>query len=69
MVRKRRKSKGDDWIDDLFKLGIGALAVYFIGKALEGGSQEPPTRCPFCGVRVGKWARTCPNCRNEFIVW
>lgn len=62
MSRKRRK-RDDKWVDDLLKLGLGALAIYLLGKLAEG-AQPQITRCPYCGWSIGKWARTCPKCRN-----
>ena len=60
--RKRRKSN-DDWVDDLLGLGLGVLAVAFIAKLAENTQQV--TQCPYCFTSIGKWARACPNCRNN----
>ena len=63
MVKRRRKSSDDDWLGDLMKLGLGVLAVAFLAKLSENAQQV--TQCPYCYVSIGKWARTCPNCRNN----
>ena len=62
LVKKRRK-KDDDWINDLLKLGLGLLAISFLAKLSEGGTQI--TICPYCNVEIKKFARTCPSCRNS----
>lgn len=76
MSRKRKISKTkriddedeDDWVDSLIKLGIGLLAIYFVGKLISSGNaQEEEKTCQNCGARVKKWARTCPVCRNNLI--
>ena len=61
MPRKRR-SREDDWIEDLLKLGLGVLAISFLAKLAEGTQQV--TICPYCNSKIGKFARTCPTCRN-----
>jgi len=63
VVKRRRKSSDDDWLRDLMKLGLGVLAVAFLAKLSENAQQV--TICPFCNTSIGKWARTCPNCRNN----
>lgn len=63
MVKRKRKSSDDDWLGDLMKLGLGVLAVAFLAKLSENAQQV--TTCPFCNTSIGKWARTCPNCRNN----
>ena len=60
----------DDWVEDLIKLGIGLLAIYFIGKLLEPSkSNTEQTNCPKCGARIRKWARKCPVCRTKLFSW
>lgn len=66
MARRRRKSNEDDWLEDLFKIGLGVLAVTFIAKLSENAQQV--TQCPYCYTSIGKWARTCPNCRNNLAL-
>jgi len=61
--KRRRKSSDDDWLGDLMKLGLGVLAVAFLAKLSENAQQI--TQCPYCNYSIGKWARTCPNCRNN----
>jgi len=63
VVKRRRKSSNDDWLGDLMKLGLGVLAVAFLAKLSENAQQV--TQCPYCNTSIGKWARTCPNCRNN----
>ena len=63
MVKRRRKSSNDDWLGDLMKLGLGVLAIAFLAKLSENAQQV--TQCPYCNHSIGKWARTCPNCRNN----
>jgi len=63
MVRRRRSSSDDDWLGDLMRLGLGVLAVAFLAKLSENAQQV--TQCPYCSTSIGKWARTCPNCRNN----
>ena len=62
-MARKRKSKDDDWVDDLLKLGLGILAISFLAKLTEGGQQI--TICPYCNGQIKKFARTCPTCRNE----
>ena len=63
------KKKDDNWVDTLIKIGIGALAVYFLAKLLEGGRKDQEiVVCPNCGTRITKWARQCPNCRTN-LMW
>ena len=59
----RRKKSNDDWIEDLLKLGLGVLAISFLAKLAENTQQV--TQCPYCNAHIGKWARTCPVCRNN----
>ena len=61
------KKKNDDWLDALIALGLGALAIYFVGKLLEGGRNEPVTTCPRCGASINKWAKQCPRCRMNLF--
>ena len=63
ILARKRKSKDDDWLGDLMKLGLGVLAVAFLAKLSENTQQV--TQCPYCNTSIGKWARTCPNCRNN----
>lgn len=64
MGRKRtRKSSDDDWLGDLLGLGLGILAISFLAKLAENTGQI--TQCPYCNHSIGKWAITCPNCRNS----
>jgi len=63
MARRKRKSSSDDWLEDIFKIGLGVLAIAFIAKLSENTQQV--TQCPYCYTSIGKWARTCPNCRNN----
>jgi len=63
ILARKRKSKDDDWVGDLMKLGLGVLAVAFLAKLAENTQQV--TQCPYCNTSIGKWARTCPNCRNN----
>jgi len=65
-VVRRRKSSDDDWLGDLMKLGLGVLAVAFLAKLSENAQQV--TQCPYCNAPIGKWARTCPNCRNNLVL-
>ena len=60
-------SEDEDWIDNLIKLGIGALAVYFIVKLVSNREQETSAikRCPHCGAEIRKWAVVCPSCRKS----
>lgn len=62
MPRKRRSN--DDWIDDLIKLGLGAIALSLLGKLLEGSQRMGITNCPYCGQEIQKWSRFCPRCRT-----
>ena len=57
----------DDWIDSLIKLGIGALAVYFLVKLVSNKDQENSAIrwCPHCGAEIRKWAVVCPSCRKR----
>ena len=59
------KDNDDDWVEDLIALGIGLLAIHFIGKLLEPdkSNRERKTKCPKCGTEIKKWARKCPACR------
>lgn len=58
-------SKEDDWVTKLIKLGIGALAVYFLYKILTSEeNDEEINRCPYCGAFIKKWAVKCPKCRR-----
>ena len=50
-------------MDDLFKLGLGVLAISFLAKLSE--NSKPITVCPYCNEQIGKWAMACPNCRNN----
>jgi len=70
-VSRVPRRKDDDWVEALIKLGIGLLAIYFIGKLLEPtkSNREQETICPKCGTRVKKWARKCPVCRKNLISW
>ena len=61
--KRRRKSSDDDWLGDLLKLGLGVLAVSFLAKLVENKPQIK--QCPYCGASLGKWAITCPTCRNN----
>ncbi len=61
--RRRQSRSNDDWLDDLIGLGLGVLAVAFLSKLTENTQQI--TTCPYCHTSIGKWARTCPNCRNN----
>jgi len=63
MARRKRRSNGDDWLEDLFKIGLGVLAISFLAKLSENTQQV--TQCPYCNTSIGKWARTCPVCRNN----
>lgn len=63
MLLMGRKRKNDDWLDDLLKLGLGVLAISFLAKLSENTQQI--TQCPYCNTQIGKWARSCPNCRNN----
>jgi len=63
VVKRKRKSSNDDWVGDLLGLGLGVLAVAFIAKLAENAQQV--TQCPYCNTPIGKWSRTCPNCRNN----
>ena len=60
---RRKKSNNDNWLGDLMKLGLGVLAVAFLAKLAENTQQI--TQCPYCSASIGKWALTCPNCRNN----
>lgn len=62
-ILTRRKRKDDDWIENLLKLGLGVLALSFLAKLAEKPSEIK--QCPFCRQSIGKWAITCPNCRNN----
>jgi len=62
-VPKKRRSKDDDWIDALLKLGLGAIALSILGKLIQGGQPQEITACPYCGQQIQKWARFCPRCR------
>ena len=56
----------DDWVEDLIALGIGALAAYFLYRALKGDpSEEKIERCPYCYTPIKKWAIECPKCRRK----
>ncbi|MHA1973974.1 MAG: hypothetical protein ACTSW1_13330 [Candidatus Hodarchaeales archaeon] len=57
----------DDWIEGLIKLGIGALAVYFLVKILSKKDQDSSSidSCPYCGAPIKKWAVVCPSCRRR----
>jgi len=60
----RKKKADDDWVGDLIGLGIGLMAIHFLGKLAEGlNNQSGDVYCPRCKERIGKWARMCPNCR------
>lgn len=61
--RRRQSRSNDDWLNDLIGLGLGVLAVAFLTKLTENTQQI--TTCPYCHRSIGKWARTCPNCRND----
>ena len=52
----------DDWVEDLITLGIGALAAYFLYKAITSDKIE---RCPYCNAQIKKWAVECPKCRRR----
>ena len=67
-VRKipRRRRRNNDWLNDLLGLGFGVLAVAFLAKLAENTQQI--TQCPYCNTQIGKWAMTCPNCRNNLGV-
>ena len=60
-------SKDDDWIENLIKLGIGALAVFFLVKLLTQDQERSGqvSRCPYCGSPIKKWALECPRCRKR----
>ena len=62
------RRKNDNWVDDLLKLGLGMLALHFIGKLAQGGTVETAKTCSYCGHTTEKWARMCPNCRNTFPI-
>ena len=66
MVKRRRKSSNDEWLDDLLKIGLGVLAVAFLAKLADNNQQI--TICPYCNASIGKWARTCPSCRNTLTI-
>jgi len=65
------RKKDDDWVEKLIKLGIGLLAIYFIGKLIEQtqGNTEQDVNCPKCGARIKKWALKCPVCRTKLLSW
>ena len=65
------RKKEDDWLEDLIKLGIGLLAIYYISKLLEPkkGNAEQETNCPKCGAPIRKWATNCPVCRTKLLSW
>jgi len=66
LVRRRTRRNNDDWVNDLLGLGLGVLAVAFLAKLAENTQQI--TQCPYCNTSIGKWAMTCPNCRNNLGV-
>jgi len=55
----------DDWVEDLVALGIGALAAYFLYKAITKSGEENVDRCPYCHTQIKKWAVECPKCRRR----
>ena len=57
-----------DWLKALIGLGLGAFAIYALSKVAEGDKASPPSKCPYCGAPILKWARSCPKCRKK-IVW
>ena len=65
------KKKKSDWVEDLIALGIGLLAIYFIGKLIAPKNPNPQqeTNCPKCGAIIKKWARKCPVCRTNLQSW
>jgi ribosomal protein L40E len=65
------RKEDDDWVEDLIKLGIGLLAIYFVGKLMEPNksNNEQETNCPKCGARIKKWAMKCPVCRTKLLSW
>ena len=61
---RKRKNKEEDWLEELIKLGLGAIALSLLGKLLEGGQAPTISSCPYCGQEIRKWSRMCPRCRT-----
>ncbi len=55
------------WVNELIKLGVGALAVYFLVKILSNKDENKNSIdiCPYCGNPIKKWAVVCPSCRKR----
>lgn len=65
-MARKRKSSNDDWLEDLIKLGLGAIALSLLSRALQGNQVPEISNCPYCGQEIHKWSRSCPRCRTPF---